>query len=373
MFLWNRCTRHVMKQFRGLHRLFSVPVDSDRLGVVLPHEQSFWTPLGLYPQYRLQEQAKTLAHEPVSIENLWWLRAHRTDSLDNLRLVDHDLARDEVRLFKNYGGGSIVDVTVEGLSPNPEALKKLSVETGLNIIAAAGYYEAQTHPPQVSSLTVEELANQIKMNIKAGFNDTGIKAGIIKVALTHKPGTIEINEERILRAACIAQRETGAPMSIHPPRMLDREHPTSWWAIELIKLLREKGVDLNKVIFCHMDTTVYEKPEDIRRIAESGSYVEFDSWGAEWPYGVDSYGETGPFPSDHQRIVMVKELVKNGCLHRLLFSHDIWIKLLLTKYGGYGYAHILRDIVPWLRREGLTQEDINTILIKNPQRLLAFE
>jgi len=349
------------------------PVQSDRLGVVLPHEHIFLDASRAFFREPSEEQAKTFAHEPVKIENLWWLRSHRTDSLDNVQLVDYDLARDEVQLFKNFGGGSIVDATVEGLSPNPEMLRKLSVQTGLHIIAATGYYVAQTHAPRVRSLGVEELANQIKNRIIVGFSDTGIKAGIIKVALTRKPGTIEINEERVLRAASIVQRETGAPLSIHPPRMLDHEHARSWWAIELINLLRDNGVDLNKVVFCHMDTTIFEEPENIRRIAESGSYIEFDAWGAEWPYGIDDYGETGPFPSDHERIVIVKELVKNGCLHRLLFSHDIFIKLLLTKYGGYGYAHILRDIVPCLLREGLTREEINTILVKNPQRLLAFE
>ena len=47
-------------------------------------------------------------------------------------------------------------------------------------------------------------------------------------------------------------------------------------------------------------------------------------------------------------------------------------KIQLTKYGGNGYGHILRNIVPIMRRKGMTEEQIHTILVENPARMLTF-
>jgi phosphotriesterase-related protein len=40
--------------------------------------------------------------------------------------------------------------------------------------------------------------------------------------------------------------------------------------------------------------------------------------------------------------------------------------MMLTCYGGFGYAYILRHFVPRLRRLGIKEEDIRAMLIVNP-------
>ena len=77
-------------------------------------------------------------------------------------------------------------------------------------------------------------------------------------------------------------------------------------------------------------------------------------------------------PSDNERIWAVKEQIKRGTLKHILISQDVGFKVLLTKWGGHGYAHILENIVPRLLEEGVTEEQIHTILVENPKRLLSW-
>ena len=76
-------------------------------------------------------------------------------------------------------------------------------------------------------------------------------------------------------------------------------------------------------------------------------------------------------PCDNERIKTVKEQIDRGNLEKILISQDVCFKVCLTKWGGYGYAHILENIVPGLRQVGVTEEQIHTILIENPKRFLS--
>jgi len=78
-------------------------------------------------------------------------------------------------------------------------------------------------------------------------------------------------------------------------------------------------------------------------------------------------------PSDNERIATVKEQIQRGHLKNILISQDVCFKICLTRWGGHGYAHILENIVPRLRREaGLSEEQIHTILVENPKRFLSW-
>ena len=77
-------------------------------------------------------------------------------------------------------------------------------------------------------------------------------------------------------------------------------------------------------------------------------------------------------PEDTLRIRTLKEQIRRGNLERIMISQDVCFKICLTKWGGHGYAHILENIVPRLRQEGITEEQIRTILVENPKRFLAW-
>jgi phosphotriesterase-related protein len=46
--------------------------------------------------------------------------------------------------------------------------------------------------------------------------------------------------------------------------------------------------------------------------------------------------------------------------------------LRFTRYGGWGYAHLLKNVVPMLQRRGFGESEITTLLVKNPRRVLTW-
>jgi phosphotriesterase-related protein len=82
-----------------------------------------------------------------------------------------------VRLFKEAGGGPIVDVTGEDLGRDVRAEKKVAEETGVHVISATGHYTKPYYLDCVERLTINKLADRMVGDIKEGINDTGIRAG----------------------------------------------------------------------------------------------------------------------------------------------------------------------------------------------------
>ena len=70
---------------------------------------------------------------------------------------------------------------------------------------------------------------------------------------------------------------------------------------------------------------------------------------------------------------MMMEVADAGFEDRLLVSHDIVMKHWLSKYGGWGIHHILRSVVPLMRRKGLSDDLVRKILIHNPAAVLTIE
>ena len=77
-------------------------------------------------------------------------------------------------------------------------------------------------------------------------------------------------------------------------------------------------------------------------------------------------------PSDAQRIDFIRELIADGYAEKIVIAHDICTKHRLVKYGGHGYAHIMENIVPRMRTKGISDEDVNSIIVENPARILTF-
>jgi phosphotriesterase-related protein len=274
---------------------------------------------------------------------------------------DEDVAVEELLRFRNVGGRTIVDPSIEGVGRNPEALARVSRATGVNIVVGSGYYVEETHPTWIKDQPAELVAERIIEDIRHGIGDTGVRAGLIGEIGCTWP--LAISERRVLDAAAIAQRETGAALMVHPGR-----NPYS--PFEIIDHLERADADLSRVVLAHLDRTVQDL-DTLRELAESGIFLEFDLFGMEtslYPYfwtGLDVL-------SDAQRLALVEGLLAAGLTDRLLVSHDICTKHRLARYGGHGYDHIIRNIVPWMRRRGVSDEEIDAILIANPARAFGM-
>ena len=343
-------------------------VASSELGIVLPHEHllidvtSYWTP----PE---DASLAGLAEAPVEITKLGLLRRNLLLLRDNLLLTDRDLAVEELLAFRDLGGGTLVDVTLADIGRDPVALREISRRTGVHVVMGCGHYVHLAHPPGLDEEPLELIEERLIREITEGVGDTGVCPGIIGEIGTWHP--LHPTEEKVLRAGARAQKATGLPLSIHLHIAARRGH-------EILTIVEQEGVDPARVVlghvdiaFGHLDTDIPEVLEYHRSLAARGCYVEYDTCGAEVfsPGG----GDVPPFWTalDLTRARGVAHLFEHGLGDRVLVSQDVFTKSQLVRYGGFGYAHILRDFQHRLRETGLTSEDIRTILLDNPQRMLT--
>jgi len=252
--------------------------------------------------------------------------------------------------YKAAGGATVVDVTSGGLGRNPAALRRISDATGLHIVMGAGWYRELVYPRFIYELDTNSLASLIVEELTSGIDGTNIRAGVIGEIGTERYW-ITPAEERVFRAAARAQRRTGVTIVTHTTHFGEL-------ALEQIALLREEGVAPNRIVISHLGDSF-----DTRRllaIAREGVYLSVDNIG----YKGDGY------PGDDVRARNVRLLIAEGHLPQVMLGGDICMKQHLSVYGGKGYAHVPRQFLPLLRREGVSEEAIHQMTVANPARAL---
>jgi phosphotriesterase-related protein len=334
------------------------PVPADQLGITLPHEHLL---IDFRFMYREPEGAggRGRGLEPVTLGNHYEVLYDWSRNLDNLQLLDEATAIEEARLYRWEGGGTLVDPTNVGLARAPLALQRIARGTGLHVVMGAGHYVGPTHPPDMDTRREDDITREIVRDVTAGVGDTGVRAGLIGEIGCSWPWTP--NERKSVRAAAEAARQTGAPLMIHPGR-----HPTAPEAH--LEEVSRVGLDPRRVIMCHIDRTVAD-PARLKAIAETGCFLEYDLFGLEISHYPMSDFE---IPSDAERMRQILWLVEQGHGRQVLMAHDICFKVRLVRYGGHGWAHILRRIVPRLRKKGLGEKDVWTLIADNPARAVTF-
>ena len=334
-------------------------VEGAALGVTLPHEHLL-IDFGVMFREPSAATDKGLAYQPVGLSNLGWVRQNFNANLDNLRLLDEQTARDEITLFRDAGGQTVVDPTNVSLSRDPAALARIARATGLNIVMGAGYYVAAAHPPDMDRRTEDSIADEIVREIAVGVGDTGVRAGLIGEIGNTWPWTE--NEKKVVRAAVEAQRRTGAPLMIHPGR--DQAAP-----MQIVQLIAKQGGNLRRTVMCHIERTIADT-RHLYDLADTGVWLEYDLFGLEnsyYPYNPDF-----DMPNDGGRMAQILALIARGHQDQILMSHDIAYKSSLTKYGGYGYHHLLVNVVPRLRRKGVDDAGLRRLLVENPAHAFVF-
>ena len=361
------------------------PVLPEELGITLPHEHVLMNVDSVEP---LEASKQIIYHQPITIENLcergWAVNKRGDAGIKDLSMIDPDEARQELMKYKAVGGKSLVEVTcMPEMGRDPESLREISVLTGLNILCGTGWYTEQRHLAYVKKKTADELAEIMVKELKVGIGSTGIRAGVIGEIGFSEP--VAPNETKVLHAVCKAQVETGAPVCVHPG-LLDAQKHEGARKVETYLDVLQETVDLSKVYVSHMDCTSVKLAYGIvmgidldycRKILDGYEVTAcFDTFGSNCDnrYGSESSGDFPgwAWPTDSWRISVIAELVKSGYERQLFISQDICAKTHWTKYGGYGYAYNLRFTVPALRYAGLTEKQVNTILVDNPKRMLTW-
>jgi phosphotriesterase-related protein len=333
--------------------------DTDSLGIIAPHEHILVDIRNQFTEFP-DAVRRELANQKVGIHNLDVLSRDPYAVKDNLVLEDISLAEKELLRFKKAGGETVVETTSREIGRDPVSLKKISESTGLNIIAGCGYYTQDTHPPDMDEKTVDEIKDEIVSEIKTGMDGTDVRTGVIGELGTSD--TIHPNERKVLIAAAVAQRETGAGIIVHT-------YPWGQTGLEALDILSENGVDLKKVCINHVDVVL--DTEYCKKIGDTGAYFEFDDFGKEYYIDREYRGFAGGvFARDIERVQALRVLIDSGYLSNIFITGDVCLKTLLHEYGGWGYDHILTHVVPMMLEEGITREQIDVILRENPKKFL---
>jgi phosphotriesterase-related protein len=300
------------------------PIDPADLGVTLPHE-----------------------HTQIA---LW----HIKDRWDYWQLTrDEPLILQELGAFRGAGGGSIVDLTLDGVGRDPAWLAALSRASGLNIVMGCGWYREAYYPAEllVDRRSVDSLADQLVAEIDGGVGESGVRPGIIGEIGTDKPW-LSAQEERVHRAAARAARRTGLAITTHGV--------LSPVGLEQLRVFESEGVDPARVIIGHADS--YPVLDHYLAIIESGANLEFDFLGMPW--AKERHDEV-------RALDLTRELLSRGHADRILLSQDVCSDAQLAAYGGNGYAHLATSFLPRLRDAGVSDAEIETMTIANPRRLLT--
>ena len=335
------------------------PIYPKDLGVTLAHEHLL-VDVSAWEGPPTNKRDLALYDAPLSLENLGHVKHYHVPNLDNGRLDDVEIAIEEARLYAEWGGRSIIDVTSLGIGRNPRGLARISRETGLNVIMGSSYYLGEAHPADMEDRSEDQIVNEIVRDVTVGVDGTTIKAGVIGEVGCSWPMTE--NERKVLRASARAQRVTGAPLLIHPG--LDQLAP-----LEIVEVILEAGGELGRTTISHIERTIFDR-DMLRRTFESGCFLAWDQFGREVSYY--SPQPRTDFPNDATKMDYVAWAVAEGFGDKVLVAHDICYKDRLLRYGGHGYPYILRNIVPRMQKRGISRDAIDMILVDNPARAFTF-
>ncbi len=300
----------------------------------------------------------TLMHEHVFID---WPRA-QIDIADLGARRDEALSVciDHIEEIREYGVTSMVEASTDDLGRNVELMAEVATKTGFNIICSTGLYKEDGGSPicrrasELMGAGTDAVAEIFIKELSEGIGDTGIRAGIIKVA----SGYPEISdyEKMVLRAAAKASVETGAPITTHTDGGILGD--------EQQRILTASGVPAHRIIIGHscgsLDFDYH------MHICDGGSYLGFDRFGLEG------------FMPDETRVASILRLLDAGYASQLFVSHDsvwYWAGSPMPNAAAYDASrspsYFFKYIIPQLKNGGATATQISTMLEENPKRVFG--
>lgn len=329
----------------------------DKLGITLMHEHiiadfsSYWNE----PE---ENELKKLVNQPVSISMLGELRINPFINRDNLRLLDLNTAVEELIKFKNLGGKTVVECTNNGIGRDPVKLQQISLNTDLNIVMGSGYYLEKSYKTFSKKIDVNKVADEIVCDIVHGVSDTGIKAGIIGEIGISKDFTE--TERKVLIGAARAASEVRVPLSIHISGWGRQGH-------EVLDIAEKEGADISHTIINHMNPSM----DDLKyqtSLAQRGTFIEYDLISHNFYYPQRKV----QCPCDKENAQAIKRLIDEGYINKIIISHDLYLKVMLTKFGGLGYGYILRHFISLLKSQGISDKQVEEILVNNPRKVFSY-
>src|SRR3954463_12872253 len=318
-------------------------VDAGELGTTLIHEHLRNADEAVHNQW---PQVGAVKEEPP----------HEVSSDEVL-----DIAVREAKAAVDLGIKTIGEPTAMFLGRDVNFMKRVSEATDLQVIPCTGIYTYDHLPQFFMNRDPDQIAEFFVADIEEGIQGTDIKAAFIKCA-ADEPGVNE-NIEKIHRAAARASLRTGAPIMAH-------SRPASETGPRQIEILLEEGVAPEKIQIAHTGDT--DDLGYIEGLLEKGVYI-----------GLDRYGWNLFLPVD-QRNTTTLELLNRGYVERMFLSQDWVVALdwvpqeLVPQFIEQGMVEadmsmtlIFERIIPTLKEAGMTDDQLETMLVANPARWLS--
>jgi phosphotriesterase-related protein len=307
------------------------PVELDALGPTLMHEHVF-------------------VMDPEALQNygsVWGAPYWDEDE----RVAD---AIEKLTAVREAGIRTIVDATAVGLGRYIPRIQRVNESVDLNFIVATGVYAFLQLPNFLGYRSVDALAELFVREIREGIDDTGVKAGFLKCAV-EEHGLIG-DVPRILAAVAAAAIETGAPVMVHTNARAKTGLPA-------LETLVEHGVDPARIVIAHMGDS--NDMEYLRAVAAGGVWLGCDR------FGIDHFNPTA------DRIRTLAALVAEGYADRIHLGHDAGCFFDFMTGDPFfadekpDYLLISREVLPALRDEGVTEQQIDQMLVGNARRFFG--
>ena len=267
---------------------------------------------------------------------------------------------EKLRRFRlSYGLGTVVDATPNDCGRNVEILREIAEKSGVHILASSGYYYEGEGAPAYYRIRAllggadGEIYEMMKTEATAGIAESGVKAGVFKVASSKN--AITDYEKRFFVAAARVSAETGTPIITHTQE--------GTMGAEQAELLIANGASPERIMIGHIDGST-----DLRyfiRVLEHGVSVGFDRFGLE--------NFTGS-PTDAVRVACIVALFRAGYGDKIMISHDSiynWIGKPLDIVPPKHSEMIFMRALPAFKAAGLSDAEVNLLLVENPRRFLA--
>jgi phosphotriesterase-related protein len=307
------------------------PIDVEELGPTLMHEHIFVV-------------------DPEALANYGrvWGASYWDEEV---RVAD---AIDKLRRLRDGGIHTIVDPTALGLGRFIPRIQRVNAEVDLHIVVATGVYAFLELPSFLAYRSDDVITELFVREIRDGIDDTGVKAAFLKCAV-ELHGIIG-DLPRILATVAAASVETGAPVMVHtnaPAR-------TGLLALEA---LTKAGLEPSKIVIAHAGDS--NDLDYLRAIADTGAHL-----------GCDRFS-IAHFNPDPNRIETLTALVAEGYADRVHLGHDASCFYDFMVENPFfvdekpDYLHISNNILPALLDAGVTQAQIDQMLIENPRRFFT--
>ena len=380
------------------------PISPLQLGITSMHEHVILgddsdpdegDPLQIYDQETLQKMMHFAQPEdvpesffpqgpdhPITLENRAYLE-HYYHKAEGAFALDEPLMTAEIGDFKKQGGQSILDVSITNERGDPRTIRHMSEVTGVNIMMSTGINSHVLIPKKYKVMSEPELIAFFEKELNVGIRDTGILAANIKLLAegpdTDLPPSRDETLIRALKAAANVSRNTGAPVTVHCYALGDEEFDG------LLKTASAAGMPKDRMTIAHFPTELrpmqYEAllndPDKLKpnldigyRAMDDGFILSFDLFGAG-----EAWKDTGDgqVPNDDLiALAAIYQYAKRGYADRIVLGTDVWTRLGTRRFGGRGIAQLLNYVVPTLKKYGVSQADIDQIMIQNPARILAY-